>query len=100
MENIGKPLGDRVLVKPAPKNKERKTESGLFIPDSAMADEAKYAEVVAVGEGLFTQTGTPIPMCVKVGDIVILPSYHQGQDIKLNGVDYIILRESEMLMVL
>jgi chaperonin GroES len=100
MTNIGKPLGDRVLVKPAPKNEERKTESGLFIPDSAMTDDVKYADVVAVGDGLFTQTGTPIPMSVKVGDKVLLPAYHQGQDIKLGGVDYIILRESEMLMVL
>jgi chaperonin GroES len=95
-----KPLGDRVLVEALPKNEEKTTESGFFIPDSATSEEVKYTSVVAVGDGLFTQAGTLIPMTVKVGDKVVLPPYHQGQDIRIDGKDYIILRESELLMVL
>lgn len=100
MENIGKPLGDRVLVEALPKNEEKTTEAGFFIPESATTDDVKFTTVVAVGDGIFTQSGTPIPMSVKVGDKVVLPPYHQGQDIRIGGKDYIILRESELLMIL
>lgn len=100
MENIGKPLGDRVLVKALPKNEEKTTEAGFFIPDSASTEDVKFSTVIAVGDGIFTQSGVPIPMSVKVGDKVMLPPYHQGNDIKINGEEYIILRESELLMIL
>jgi chaperonin GroES len=100
MTSIGKPLGDRVLVEALPKNEEKTTEAGFFIPDSASTEDVKFTTVIAVGDGLFTQSGTPIPMSVKVGDKVVLPPYHQGNEIKLDGKEYIILRESELLMIL
>lgn len=96
---FAKPLGDRVLLKKPDNNQEGKTASGIYIPETTAHEKVQYTEVVAVGEGLFTQNGVPIPMTVKVGDIVIIPPYHQGQGVKMHNDEYIILRESEILMV-
>lgn len=97
---FAKPLGDRVLLKkPQDDKQEEKTASGIYIPETASHEKVLYTEVVAVGEGLFTQNGVPIPMTVNVGDTVIIPPYHQGQGVKLDGEEYIIMRESEILMV-
>lgn len=99
MENrLVKPLGDRVLLKE--KEKEEKTASGIIIPDTVAKEDVKTAKVVSVGPGLYTQAGSLIPMNVVVGDEVIVPPYHQGQEIKLNGEKYTLLRESEILMVI
>jgi chaperonin GroES len=99
-DKLAKPLGDRVLLSEVEAQEEKKTASGIIIPDSAKTDDVKRARVEAVGDGLFTQAGVAIPMSVKVGDEVILPPYHQGQEIKVNGNKYILLRESELLMVI
>jgi len=99
MENrLVKPLGDRVLLKE--NQKEEKTASGIIIPDTVAKEDVKTAKVISVGPGLYTQSGNLIPMNVAVGDEVIMPPYHQGQEIKLNGEKYILLRESEILMVI
>ena len=95
-----KPLGDRVLLSEMDKDKEAKTAGGIIIPDSAKTDDVKRAKVEAVGDGLFTQSGVAIPMSVKPGDEVILPPYHQGHEVKVNDKKYIVLRESEILMVI
>ena len=97
-DKLVKPLGDRVLLKES--QKEEKTASGIIIPDSVAKEDVKTAKVISVGPGLFTQTGNLIPMNVQVGDEVIMPPYHQGQEIKLNGEKYTLLRESEILMVI
>jgi len=83
-ERLAKPLGDRVLLTET-ESKEKTTSSGIIIPDSAKTDDIKRAIVESVGPGIYTQSGTLIPMNVSVGDEVILPPYHQGQEIKLNG---------------
>ena len=98
-ERLAKPLGDRVLLTEI-ETKEQTTQSGIIIPDSAKSEDVKRARVEAVGDGLFTQSGIAIPMSVKVGDEVILPPYHQGQEIKVGGNKYLLLRESELLMVI
>ena len=98
-ERLAKPLGDRVLLTELDTPAE-KTIGGIIIPDSARQEDVKRAKVEAVGDGLFTQAGVPIPMSLKVGDEVILPGYHQGQEVKIGGVKYILIRESEILMVI
>jgi len=98
MKKVAKPLGDRILVK-----EQEQTEnvvSGIFIPDSASIEDVKLANVIAVGPGLFSQSGTPIPMSIKEGDVVAIPPYHQGNEVKLNGETYLVLRESDVLMVI
>ena len=97
-DKLAKPLGDRVLLTEA----EVKEESvgGIIIPDSVRQEDVKRAIVESVGPGIYTQNGVLIPMNVSVGDEVILPPYHQGQEIKIGGKKYTLLRESEILMVI
>jgi chaperonin GroES len=87
------PLGDRVVVKPSPK--EEVTRSGIVIPDTAK-EKPQEGEVIAVGPGRMTEDGKRIAMDVKVGDIVIYAKYG-GTEIKENDEELIILRESDIL---
>ncbi|MBE0476490.1 MAG: co-chaperone GroES [Coriobacteriia bacterium] len=89
-----KPLGDRVVVKPA--EAEEQTKSGLFIPDTAK-EKPQKGSVVAVGEGRYEE-GKRIPMDVKEGDVVIYRKYG-GTEIKIEGEDYMILEERDILAV-
>ena len=98
-DKLAKPLGDRVLLTELDKEAE-KTIGGIIIPDSVRQEDVKRAKVEAVGDGLFTQNGVAIPMSLKVGDEVILPGYHQGVEVKIGGAKYILIRESEILMVI
>jgi len=98
-DKLAKPLGDRVLLSEL-EAESSKTAGGIIIPDSAKSEDVKRARVEAVGDGIYTQSGVSIPMSVKVGDEVILPPYHQGVEIKVGGNKYILLRESELLMVI
>jgi chaperonin GroES len=95
-----KPLGDRVLVQEYKNKEDKRTASGIIIPETVTADEAKLGKVIAVGDGLFTQNGVAIPMTVKVNDEVLLPSYGQGQEVKVGKETYILYRESDLLAVL
>ena len=95
-----KPLGDRVLVKEYRTKEDKKTISGIIIPETATADDVKMGKVIAVGEGIYTQNGTLIPMSVKEGDEVVLPPYGQGQEIKVDKEKYTLYREQELLAVL
>lgn len=92
------PLGDRVLVKEI-KNKENKTLGGIIIPETVHNLDVKLANVIAVGEGLYTQNGIKIPMSIRVGDQVMIP-FGIGQEVKVDGEEYLLFRESELLMIL
>jgi len=98
-DRLAKPLGDRVLLTELDSKKESTTAGGIIIPDSAKSEDVKRAKVESVGPGIYTQSGTLIPMNVEVGDEVILPPYHQGIEIKIGGNKYTLLRESEILMI-
>ena len=87
-----KPLGDRVVIKMV--ETEVTTKSGIVLPGSAK-EKPQYAEVVAVGPGGVVD-GKEIVMEVKVGDKVLLSKY-AGTEVKLDGVEYTILRQSEIL---
>lgn len=91
-----KPLGDRVVVKPA--EAEEQTKSGLFIPDTAK-EKPQKGTVMAVGEGRFDEDGEKrIPLDVKAGDVVIYRKYG-GTEIKIEGEDYMILEERDILAI-
>lgn len=98
-EKLAKPLGDRVLLTEL-EAEQSKTAGGIIIPDSVKSEDVKRAIVESIGPGIYTQSGTLIPMNVKPGDEVIIPPYHQGMEIKVGGKKYILLRESEILMVI
>jgi len=89
-----KPLGDRVVVKPV--EREETTKGGIVIPDTAK-DRPQEGEVVAVGPGKY-EDGKRIPMEVKVGDRVIFAKYG-GTEIKIDGEEYLVLRESDILAI-
>ena len=87
------PLADRLVVKPT--QKEEKTKGGIYLPDTAK-EKPQEGEVVAVGPGRMTDEGKRIAMDVKVGDLVIYSKYG-GSEIKIDDVEMIILRESDVL---
>ena len=87
------PLGDRVVVKPSPK--EEVTKGGIVLPDTAK-EKPQEGEVIAVGPGRMTEEGKRVAMDVKVGDIVIYAKYG-GTEIKEDDDELIILRESDIL---
>jgi len=87
------PLGDRVVIKALPK--EEITKSGIVLPDTAK-EKPQEGEIVAVGPGKMTDDGKRIAMEVKEKDIVVYSKY-AGTEFKLDGEEYIILRESDIL---
>jgi chaperonin GroES len=87
------PLADRVLVKPI--EKEEKTKSGIYLPDTAK-EKPQEGEIMAVGPGKMTDEGKRIPMDLKVGDRVIYAKYG-GTEIKVDDEELMILRESDIL---
>jgi chaperonin GroES len=87
------PLADRVLVRPV--EKEEKTKSGIYLPDTAK-EKPQEGEIIAVGPGKLNDDGKPIPMVLKVGDRVIYAKYG-GTEIKVDDEELIILRESDIL---
>ena len=91
-----KPLHDRVLVKRL--GEEEKTKGGIIIPDSAK-EKPQEAEVIAVGSGKILEEGKRIALEVKAGDRVLFGKY-SGNDIKLEGEDYVIIREEDVLGIL
>lgn len=96
--NLVKPLGDRILVKPESKG-DTKTQSGIILTDSATRGETVWGEVVSVGSGIFTQSGERLPISVSVGDLVMYKKDMSGHSIKLEGEDYLLFNEHELLMV-
>jgi chaperonin GroES len=91
-----RPLGERVIVKALPQ--EEKTKSGIYLPDTAK-EKPQQGEVMAVGNGKITEEGKTIPMNVKAGDKVLYGKY-SGTEVKIDGEEYLIIKESEILAIL
>lgn len=91
------PLADRLVLKVA-EVAEEKTKSGLYVPDTAK-EKPQEAEVLAVGPGALNDKGERIPMEVKVGDKVIFSKY-AGMEIKVDGEEYLVLSERDILAIL
>lgn len=91
-----RPLHDRIVVKRL--EQQEAMQGGLYIPDSAK-EKPQEGQVVAVGNGKKTEDGKVIPLDVKAGDRILFGKY-SGSDIKLDGEEYLIMREDEVLAVL
>ena len=91
-----RPLQDRIIVKRL--EEETKTAGGILIPDTAK-EKPQQGEVVAVGKGKVTEDGKILPLDVKVGNKVLFGKY-AGTEIKLDGQDYLIMREDDILGVM
>ncbi|MDD2408861.1 MAG: co-chaperone GroES [Tepidiphilus sp.] len=91
-----RPLHDRVIVKRL--ESERKTASGIVIPDTA-GEKPDQGEVIAVGNGKILEDGSVRPMSVKPGDKVLFGKY-AGQSVKVEGEELLVLREEDILGVI
>ena len=90
------PLHDRILVRRVEESET--TRGGIIIPDSAK-DKPQEGEVISVGRGKSNDEGKVFPLVVKAGDRILFGKY-SGTEIKIDGEDYIIMREEEVLGVL
>ena len=90
------PLADRIVVKVL--EAEEVTKGGIVLPDTAK-EKPQEGEVIAVGNGKILDNGTKVPLDVKAGDKILFGKY-SGTDIKLDGEEYLILREDEVLAVI
>ena len=91
-----RPLNDRVLVLRI--EEEQKTSGGIIIPDTAK-EKPQEGKVIAVGPGKFDDSGKRMPLDVKEGDRVLFGKY-AGNDIKIDGVEHLIMREEDILAIL
>jgi chaperonin GroES len=91
-----RPLGDRVLVKRI--EEEEKTKGGIIIPDTAK-EKPQEGRVIAVGNGKFLENGKLVALEVTTGDRILFSKY-SGSDIKLDGEEHLIVRESDILGVI
>jgi chaperonin GroES len=90
-----KPLADRVLIEPAPEKEEK--IGSIYIPDTAK-EKPNMGIVVAAGPGKVTDDGKTVPLQVKAGQKVLYGKY-SGTEIKENGKEYLIVRESDILAI-
>ena len=91
------PLHDRVIIRRIEDNVNQ-TAGGLFIPDSAK-EKPQEGEVIAAGEGKYKEDGTRQTLDVKAGDRILFGKY-SGSEIKLDGEEYLIMREDEILGII
>jgi chaperonin GroES len=91
-----RPLHDRVVVKRVAE--EEKTKGGIIIPDTAK-EKPMEGEIVAVGPGARDESGKLVPLDVKAGDRILFGKW-SGTEIKLDGVEYLIMKESDIMGIL
>jgi len=91
-----KPLGERVLVEPIKEDEVAK--GGIIIPDSAK-EKPQEGKIIAIGTGKIDDNGKVVPFNVKKGDIVLMPKYG-GTEVKIDGKEYQIMREDDILAVI
>ena len=91
-----RPLHNRLIVQRL--EEEEKTKGGIIIPDTAK-DKPTEGEVVAAGKGRLTEDGKVIPMDVKKGDRILFSKYG-GNEVKIDGVEYLIMREEDVLGII
>jgi chaperonin GroES len=90
-----KPLGDRVVVEHV--EQADKTAGGVFLPDTAK-EKPQEGKVLAVGSGRMLDNGTKVPMEVKIGDRILYSKY-SGSEVKIEGSDYLIISEKDVLAI-
>mgnify|MGYP001619175526 FL=1 len=92
-----KPLSDHILIEPI--KGEEKTKSGILLPDTAEKEKPEQGKVVSVGPGRKTEDGRIVPMDVKEGQVVLFKKYGPDE-IKVDGKEYLIAREEDILAII
>ncbi|HRJ43890.1 MAG: co-chaperone GroES [Caldilineaceae bacterium] len=90
-----RPLGDRLVIKPT--EQEEVTKSGIYLPETAK-EKPQQGSIIAVGPGARDEDGDRIAMDVQIGDIVLYAKY-SGTTIKIDGTEYLILKENDVLAI-
>jgi chaperonin GroES len=93
-KTLFKPLGNRIVIEPL-EGDDQMSSGGIFIPDTAK-EKPQDGTIVAVGPGRLTDEGKRVPMEVAVGDVVVYSKY-AGTEYKEDGVEYLIVREDDIL---
>ena len=91
-----KPVNDKIVVKPNEKNEEEVTDSGIILPDTVDTGKLLEGEVVAVGKGMYSTSGTIIPVVVNVGETILYNKHAQTHEYG----DYVIMSVNEVLSIL
>ena len=92
-----KPLSDHILIEPV--SVEEKTKAGIFLPQSSDKERPEQGKVVAVGPGKLAKTGERIAIEIKVGDTVLFSKYGPNE-IKIDGKEYLIAKQDDILAIL
>ena len=92
-----KPLSDHILIEPM--KEEEKTKFGIFLPETAVTEKSEEGTIVAVGPGKKTDDGKIVPLSVKPGDRVLFTKYGPNE-IKIEGKEYLIAREDDILAII
>lgn len=92
-----RPLSDYLIVKPL--TEEAVTKSGIVLPDTIDKEKAEKGEVMFAGPGKTLDNGQVAPMAVKIGDKVMFKKY-APDELKIDGVDYLVIRESDVMLVI
>ena len=90
-----KPVNDKIVVKPKEEKEDYKTESGIILPDTVDQGKLKEGEVVAVGKGMYSASGTIIPVVVNVGETILYNKHAQTHEYD----DYVIMSVNEVLSI-
>jgi chaperonin GroES len=92
-----KPLGDRVILEPL--TEEKKSKGGIILPETVDKERPEKGRVIAVGAGKIDENGKRILMNVKKGDVVLFSKYGPNE-VKINGKEYLIVKEEDILAIL
>ena len=94
-----KPVNDKIVVKESEANKEEKTASGIILPDTVQDGGLQEGEVVAIGEGMYSASGTLIPVVVDVGDTILYNKNAMKAEHTIDGETYILMSVNEIMSI-
>ena len=94
-----KPVNDKIVVKPMKEKDDHITEGGIILPDTVQDGALIEGEVVAIGEGMYSASGTLIPVVVDVGDTILYNKNAHKSEHKIDGETYILMSVNEVLSI-
>jgi len=94
-----KPVNDKIVVKPMKEKDDHITEGGIILPDTVQDGALIEGEVVAIGEGMYSASGTLIPVVVDVGDTILYNKNAHKSEHKIDGEDYILMSVNEVMSI-
>ena len=94
-----KPVNDKIVVKESEKNNEERTESGIILPDTVQDGGLQEGTVVAASDGMYSATGTMIPLVVSEGNTILYNKNAQKAEHKINGETYILMSVNEVMSI-